>query len=110
MAKDIVCAECELSIAANNIVEYGDFLARTIETYISVLTEIQEKGIKDELVCSKISSIVQLLKPYQTSILDVCEAIAFDVKDYIEEVEQADKFIFPSDITMTISSIVSRFL
>lgn len=25
MAKDIVCAEAELSIAANNLVEYADF-------------------------------------------------------------------------------------
>ena len=30
MAKDIVCAEAELSIAANNLVEYADFLSKSI--------------------------------------------------------------------------------
>ena len=42
MAKDIVCAEAELSIAANNLVEYADFLSRTIESYVTVLSEIQK--------------------------------------------------------------------
>ena len=80
MAKDIVCAEAELSIAANNLVEYADFLSRTMESYVAVLSEIQEKGIQDDLVCSKLSSIAQSLKPYKTSIKDECEDVASDEK------------------------------
>ena len=106
MAKDIVCAEAELSIAANNLVEYADFLSRTMESYVAVLSEIQEKGIQDDLVCSKLSSIAQSLKPYKTSIKDECEDVASDVKDYIAGISKADNFRFPTDI----ASLVAQFL
>lgn len=110
MAKDIVCAEAELSIVANNLVEYADFLSRTMEKYVAVLSEIQEKGIQDDLVCSNLSSIAQSLKPYKTSIKDECEDVAADVKDYISGISRADNFKFPTDITSTIASLVARFL
>ena len=84
MAKDVVCAEAELSIAANNLVEYADFLCRTMEAYIAVLSEIQERGIQDDLVCSKLSAIALALKPYKTSIKDECEEVAIDVNAYID--------------------------
>lgn len=107
---DIVCAEGELSIAANNLVEYSEFLSRTIEAYVIVLSEIQEKGIQDDLVCSKLSSIANSLKPYKMSIQDECETIVTDVKDYIAGVSKADNFKFPNDITSTIASLVAKFL
>ena len=110
MAKDIVCAEAELSIAANNLVEYADFLSRTMESYVAVLSEIQEKGIQDDLVCSKLSSIAQSLKPYKTSINGECEEIADDVRVYIAGISRADNFKFPTDITSTIVSLVAQFL
>ncbi len=110
MAKDIVCAEAELSIATNNLIEYADFLSRTIESYIAVLSEIQEKGLQDDLVCSKLSSIEQSLKPYKTSIKYECENVATDVRDYVAEISRADNFRFPTDITSTIVSIIEQFL
>lgn len=110
MAKDIVCAEEELSIVANNLVEYADFLSRTMESYVTVLSEIQEKGIQDDLVCSKLSLIAQSLKPYKTSIKDECEDIAANVRGYIVEITRVDNFKFPTDITSTIASLVAQFL
>lgn len=110
MNVDIVCAEGELSIAANSLVEYADFLSRTMEAYVSVLSEIQEKGIQDDLVCSKLSSIAQSLQPYKTLIKDECEDVAADVRDYIAGVSRADNFSFPTDITSTIASLVAQFL
>ena len=110
MAKDVVCAEAELSIAANNLVEYADFLCRTMEAYIAVLSEIQERGIQDDLVCSKLSAIVLALKPYKTSIKDECEEVAIDVNAYMAGIASADCFQFPTGITATIDSLVAQFL
>lgn len=110
MAKDVVCAEAELSIAANNLVEYADFLCRTMETYIAVLSEIQERGIQDDLVCSKLSAIALALKPYKTSIKDECEEVAIDVNAYMAGIASADCFQFPTGITATIDSLVAQFL
>lgn len=110
MRTDIVCAEAELSVAANNIVEYADFLSRTIESYISVLSDIQEKGIQDDLVCAKLSSIAHSLQPYKTSIKEECEDIATDTRDYITGIARADNFRFPTDITSTIATLVAQLL
>lgn len=110
MKVDIVCAEGELSIAANKLVEYADFLSRTMESYVAVLAEIQEKGIQDDLVCSKLSSIARSLNPYKTSIKDECDDIAGDVRAYITGVAQVDNFNFPTDITSSIASLVAQFL
>lgn len=110
MKRDIVCAESELSIAANNIIEYADFLSRTMEVYIAILAEIQEKGIQDDLVCSKLSAIAQSLAPYKKSVDSECRALGDDVKDYIAGIAQADNFRFPTDITSTIGALVTKFL
>ena len=107
---DIVCAESELSMAANNIVEYADFLSRMLETYFSILSDIQDKGIQDDLVCSKLSSIYQSLKSYKESLPCECEEVASNVRNYISGISRADCFKFPTDITSTIASLVAQFL
>lgn len=109
MVKDIICAEAELSIAANNLVEYADFLSRTMESYVAVLAEIQERGIQNDLVCSKLSSIAQYLNPYKTRIKDECDRVAGDVSDYFASVAEVDNFKFPTDITSIVAPLVDQF-
>ncbi len=110
MNTDIVCAEGELSIAANNLAEYADFLSRIMEAYVDILSQIQNNGIQDDLVCLKLSSIAQSLNPYKTSIKDECEDITADIRNYIDEVSRVDNFRFPTDLTSTIASLVAQFL
>lgn len=98
MRKNIVCAEKELSIAANNIAEYGEFLARIIDAYIKALRKIQLEGIQDELVYEKLSDIIQRVQPLKATIPDQCEQIASSVRSYISAVERADNFKFPVEV------------
>ena len=81
-----------------------------MEAYIAVLSEIQERGIQDDLVCSKLSAIALALKPYKTSIKDECEEVAIDVNAYMAGIASADCFQFPTGITATIDSLVAQFL
>lgn len=108
--KDVICSEAELSIAANNIVEYADFLVRSIESYVSILSEIQGDGIKDDLVCARLSEIANKLSPCKITISKVCEDVQSGITSYMSDVSAADKFVFPSDITSTIATLVSQFL
>lgn len=110
MSVDIVCAEGELSMAVNSLTAYADFLARTIEAYIAVLSDIQTKGIQDDLVCAKLSSLALALQPYKTTIKTECEDIAADVQDYINGISDADNFTFPADITESMTSLLDKFL
>ncbi len=110
MNVDIVCAEGELSMAVNRLTAYADFLARTLEAYLQTLSDIQEKGIQDELVCAKLAALAQALEPCKTAIPAACDALAADVHSYIQGVEAADRFVFPAEITASMASLAQQFL
>ncbi len=109
MAKDIVYDEIELSMAMNSIVNYADFLSRCMEQYIGLLNRLKNKGIQDELICSKIEELALAMKPYKTVIYEECKSINEKVNKSLTEVESADNFYFPNDITSMVSSVLSKF-
>ncbi len=109
MRVDIVCAEAQLAKAANNLAEYGDFLGRTIEAYLLILADLQNKGIQDAEVCAKLSALAQSLIPYKTAIPKECEAMVADVRSYISGIEKADDFRFPAELTESLTTLVEQF-
>ena len=109
MEKDIVCSEAELMSAANKILNYGDFLSRTISSYTQILGEIQEKGIRDQLVCSKLSSIAASLESYRNTIPEDCMEIKENISEYINDVAEADHFEFPNEIADSIRDFITRY-
>lgn len=109
MPKDIVYDEIELSMVMNSIVNYADFLSRCIEQYIGLLNQLKNKGIQDELICSKIEALVVAIKPYKTVIYEECKGISEKVNKSLIEVESADNFYFPNDIVSMISSLLAKF-
>lgn len=110
MNKDTIYDEMELSIAANNLLNYADFLSRSIESYIILINEVQENGIKDELICSKLSDLVSRVTPYKTAIYNEVEKINSEINKAIEDVSKADNFKFPDSILKDIISLLSEFL
>ncbi len=110
MTKDIIYNENELSIAANSIVTYADFLTRCIADYTSILKDIQAKGIKDNMITSKLSELTSSLAPYATAIYDDGKEISSNVNKSISDVATADNFQFPGDVTSTIASLLAKFL
>lgn len=111
MEKYVYVKESELSRACNQIKAYADFLSRCIEEYEQILATMQnEKAIADELICSKLSSIVEQIKPYKTSIYDECEKISAIIGSNIADISAEDNFKYPADIISTISSLLAKFL
>lgn len=110
MNKDVVYDEMELTIATNNILNYADFLSRSIERYISLINEVQENGIQDELICSKLSELVSTVTPYKTAIYNEVEKINSEVHKAIEEVAKADNFKFPDSVLKDMVSLLGEFL
>ena len=109
MKTDVVSAEAEMSVAANNIQEYASFLSRTIQEYTNILAEIQNKAIQDDLICAKLSGIEKSLRPYKTSFADDGEELKQAVKEFIRCVEAADCFSFSSDVVFKMKSLFSLF-
>lgn len=110
MGRDIVYDENELSIATNSMVNYADFLSRCIEEYLTLLDDLQSKGIQDEVICSKIADLITIIETYKTVIYDECQDIRTKVNKSIEEIALEDDFRFPSDITSVVDALLSMFL
>ena len=108
MSTDIICDESELSIAATRINEYSEFLEEIITKYITILSDIQEKGIKDELICSKLTEIKNSLTPYRKLIKMECKDSSSDIRKYMSAVSDSDNFKFPDEITAIVATILSQ--
>lgn len=109
MKNDFVLSESEISIAVNKITKHAEFLAQSIDTYITILSEIQNKGIKDKLICGELSNLAADAKRNQDSIVKVYEKLNLYIKAELDEVESGDYFKFPSDFMVEITSLLSKF-
>lgn len=110
MRKDIVSAEAELSVAANQIARYADFLAESVQTYVQILSRLQTQGIQDDLVCARLTEIALSVQPAVRELGDQSETIRSKVSEFISEVEKVDKLAFPSGVIEIIKSVFSQFI
>ena len=110
MDKDIVYDECEISIAANQIENYAEFLGDCLQEYQNILTELKTKGIRDEKVCAQIDELIDTISPYKHHIYQEGKNLKNMANMAMREVENIDKYTFTFDIMSSIRSILSRFL
>lgn len=108
--KDIVCAEAELSIAANQIANYANFLAAAIETYTNILDSVREKGINDLWVRIKLQQLISRVGSYKPDITNQGDEIQKVIRTYIDNIEKADNFKFPEDPSSEISRLLAQFV
>lgn len=111
MKKDFVLDEGEFSIAVHKISNLSLALSESIDNYISILSDLQTNGIKDDKICLELQEIMALAKTYQKDILAVNEKLAADIiNPEISDVEAEDCFSFPSDFMVEVTYFLSRFL
>ena len=110
MRTDIVSAEVELTVAANQIARYADFLAESIQAYVKILIQLQERGIQDDLVCAKLSDIAIKVAPAIKKLDNEGTEIRITIANYISEVEKAEKIAFPTGIVDIIRSLFAQLV
>ena len=110
MTHDVICDEAELMIAANQIMDYAQFLDESIGTYIKILAKIQNKGIKDDLVCARLSELATEVKPVKTSLAKCSEDTVVKIRQYVDAVAAADNFKFSSDLQGSILTVLAQLL
>lgn len=110
MGRDIISAEAELAIAVNQVTDYAQFLLDSIDAYIGILQTLQTDGIKDDLVCARLSEIAQTVEPVKTSVADCCEDVSSRVNQFIRAVAMADDFRFSSDLSGKVSAILAQLI
>lgn len=110
MDRDIVYDESEMSIAANKLLDYAEFLGACVDEYVKLLQELKSRGIKDEKVCARIEELICSIMPYRNNIFAEGEELKNVVNKSIKELADADKYTFNSDAMNSIPSIVSALL
>lgn len=110
MSKDIVYDERELSIAANQLLSYGEFLCKCVEEYVIILKELKSKGIIDDKVCANIEELIEKISPYKNQIYNISSNLKNLVNKGVNEIINADKYIFITDALDDIRMTLSKFL
>ena len=108
--KDIVCAEAELSVAANQIANYANCLATSIEQYSNVLADIWSHGIVDEQVRVRLNLLKFRVLAHKKILAEQGDEIQKAIKSYIDNIAQADNFKFPEDPSSEISRLLAQFV
>jgi len=109
MQKDIIVDENELSIAANKIQTHANFLGDCIEEYAAILERVATIGIQDDNISPKLLEIANSIKPYKFWINSEARDTQRQTKKAVEDVESADRFIFPSDISIILKALFAQF-
>ena len=111
MKNDFVASESEISIAVNKITNMAKVMSDSIDSYVSILSDIQTSGIKDQMICAELNAIIYLAKSYQIVISAVNEDLASKIiNPALSEVESNDNFQFPSDFMTEVTYLLSQFL
>lgn len=106
---DIVCAEAELSMAANQITRHAEFLVSTIGEYRTILADIQENGIRDEVICSRLARISGNLVHDSQTLQEETADISSKVGRHIQKMERIDCFQFPGGLMDHLKWLIDRF-
>lgn len=111
MKNDFILDESEFSIAVNKLSNLSLALSESIDSYIQVLSNIQNGGIKDELICSELEAIRYLARFYQKDILSIHEQLASQIiNPEISDAGSYDDLKFPYDFMTEVTYMLSRFL
>lgn len=110
MYKDIIYNENELTIAANNIISYTDYIVRCIEELNQIIIDLSKNGIQDELITEKLKVLNEQLTPYKKNMNEYGNNVSQSVKKSISEIAAADNFQFPEIERGMIASLLSHFI
>ena len=110
MVKDIIYDESEISIAANQLINYVDFLGQCIDEYISALNELKTKGIEDDKICANVEELINEISTYKSKIVNVGQNLKSAMNEGVNGIVFADKCKFYSNMTDKIRTDLARFL
>lgn len=110
MDKNIVYSEAELSMASNKITDYIDFLKKTLDEYIEIISDINKDGVQGSVACKELSSIALSLELLLVQKAFVDTKVSHQVKKHMEEVADADKFKFPHDMITGLSGMLNELM
>lgn len=108
--KDVILDETEISIQANKIINYIDYLNSLIDEYDQILQNIISNAIVDARIRAKLVEYINQTNSIKMEISTYGKFLKNDLNAYMNKMEKVEKFEFPNEEMYTISSILARFI
>ncbi len=93
MAESVIVYDKEYEAAAAAVIRYGASLSQMIERYLSSLQIIVTAGICDHALDEKLNALADQVAQLQNPIRDVVDATAKLCTDYVQSIDEADRFL-----------------
>lgn len=110
MARDVVSSSHDYSIAIHKIEQYSTFLSESMESYVQILNDVKSSGgLDDQNASSRMIDIANMVDPYGNTLLDQIEMLMGYARDFVSEVEDADRFQFPLNVFSVVNTLLDVF-
>lgn len=107
----VICVEDEIKSACNKLINYIDYLERKKNDFTTILAAVQQCGIKDDLISSRLSEIAELTSiPSKTVSLSMEYSAKPTISSFVNELSKADDFKYPESFLDDIRAILKQFL
>ncbi len=107
MKGNLLLKESEFSTAVNKMALFAEALSTSLDTYLSLLSELQTNAVNDGRICAEVSALAEQVTAARTPIDSLSEALAEELAQFFAEAEEKDCFSFPSDFMTEVTSRLS---
>jgi len=95
MAKDNMgIADMEFYAYAAILIRYANALDGQMQSYLKAVKSICEKGIQDQLICSRLTSLCESVQSLREPLNTIVTKAAKDCCAFVEAVNDADDFLY----------------
>ena len=102
--------EVEYVTSLNNLEIYLSQLNSFIEVYELKIDEILKYGINDQNITDKLNKLKSDMSSKKKDLSDIGEKFGKDIREYLDKVNELDKYKFPENIKDPVLSILAAIL
>lgn len=106
----LVISDAEMSIAANRIVEYTNYMVSCYSAFEKFLENVKSLGIKSQRIEASLNRLQNDVTPVIEKAGKASPMVSRFIKQYVENVESLDTFVYDDNNMSSLFGVLSVFL
>ena len=106
----LVISDAEMSIAANRITEYTKYMVNCYSAFEKFLEDVKSFGINSQRIEASLNRLQNDVKPETIKADQASLVVSRYIRQYLEKVENADKFVYDDNNMSSLLGVLSVFL
>lgn len=91
---DLIVFDEEYDFAKKEIKEYGESLAKLMNSYVCKVKYVMDSAIKDELITEALQNLIEQINPLMSIVNEITQQISNDCESFVREIDAADDFLY----------------